>query len=339
MLTMALTIFVDIRGFTTWCADSDVHAHVVEFVDGFDKILNLKLANDFHIKQLGDGAMLVRQLKEDELPITIIEGLLEIIDDVNHDFSNLCDRFYTMHGVNTHLHLGWGITRGDVWTRDTSDGKDFVGKNINEAARLCSKARPYGTVIDADDFRELPESYRPMFQKFKLELDEFKTVINIWVTDKIADVINPTNQTHGNPQVFVSGLCVRHENNILEVLVMKRDHHREFFPGRLELTTGGLLGKDEAFTDGVSRYFREELALEVDVDSNNFMTYQFSNRQGELTPGVRYLCRHISGQPLLVHYEEFNWVTVEKLKSMPDEDFLPGMKKDALSLIEKIETY
>ena len=336
MLSMALTIFVDVRGFTRWCADSDVHAHVVEFIDGFDEILIAEF-KDFNRKQLGDGAMLVRILSPQEQPIKIIEEVIETIDRVNDNFGRLCNDFYDTHGVNTRLHLGWGITRGDVWSRRADGLDDFVGKNINEAARLCSKARPHGIVIDSDDFRKIPEPHGAAFEKITLGLDEFTTTINVWVTKEIANHINPSERARENPQVFVSGVCMRRESGKLEVLAMKRDVHREFFPNLLEVTTGGQMGKDEGFTDGVLRYFLQELALEVDIDRNHSMTYEFSNREGELIPGVRYVCWHVSGQPQLVHYQEFHWLTAEKFKAVPDDEFLPGAKAGALALLERLK--
>ncbi len=286
MLTKALILFVDIRGFTHWSSDADVHAHVVEFINGFEK---------------------------------------------------LCDGFYTTHGVQTELHLGWGITRGDVWTRDHDHIHDFIGKNINEAARLCGMACPFGIAIDADDFRDLPVEVSAGFQRQSLEIDGFHTMINAWVTDEIAERINPADGNRGNPSVFVSGVCLRREQGILEVLDMKRHRHREFFPGLLEVSTGGQLTKDESFSDGVQRHFLHELAIEVDVDTRHFTTYQFSNREGELIPGVRHVCWHVAGQPQLVNYDEFHWMSRGKFQAQPDGDFLPGLKVDILPILDQVE--
>jgi len=105
----------------------------------------------------------------------------------------------------------------------------------------------------------------------------------------------------------------------------------------LEVSTGGQLAKDETFMDGVLRHFRRELALEVNVDENRFMAYQFSNRDGELIPGIRYICWHISGKPQLVNYDEFNWVKLPKFESIPDEEFLPNTKNDILALLKSID--
>ena len=32
---------------------------------------------------------------------------------------------------------------------------DYIGSNINRASRLCDMARPFGIVIDAEDFSEM----------------------------------------------------------------------------------------------------------------------------------------------------------------------------------------
>jgi hypothetical protein len=33
---------------------------------------------------------------------------------------------------------------------------DFVGSNLNKSARLCDAARPFGIVLDRDDFATVP---------------------------------------------------------------------------------------------------------------------------------------------------------------------------------------
>lgn len=335
MLTKALVIFVDIRGFTNWSADADVHANVVTFVNAFDEIL-LNEFPDFYRKMLGDGAMLVRELPDNPPPMEVIATALQAIDQVQAGFFRLCDSFYTEHGVRTELRLGWGITRGDVWTNRSDHINDYLGKNINEAARLCSQARPHGVVIDADDFRDIPESHERAFQHLTLKLDGFEAHIAAWVTQDIAARVLPSDRFREHPLVFVSGVCYRRELGRIEVLVMKRNAHREFFPGMLEITTGGQLAKDESFTEGVVRHFRRELGIAVDVDATRFTTYQFGNRDGELIPGIRYLCRHIEGKPQLIHYEEFNWMTLDKLREVPEEELLPGAKENALTLLEPL---
>ncbi len=336
MLSKALIIFVDIRGFTSWSGDADVHANVVEFVEGFDKILASEF-QDYYRKPLGDGGMMIRKVKAGEYPVKIIEEVLDIIGRVEKAFDSLCSTFSDTHGVRTDLHLGWGITRGDVWSRRSGNTDDFVGKNINEAARLCGIARPRGVVIDSDEFRELPELQKLNFQRQVVDIHGFNTPINAWVTKEVANFINPMAYARENPLVFVSGVCLRRIEGLLEVLVMKRHLHREFFPGLLEVTTGGQLAKDETFKDGVIRHFRRQLALEVSVDEKLFSTYQFSNRDGELIPGVRYLCWYISGQPLLHNYDEFHWLSPSKFADVPAADFMPGVQKDVINLLGKIE--
>jgi hypothetical protein len=73
------------------------------------------------------------------------------------------------------------------------------------------------------------------------------------------------------------------------------------------------------------------------VDEGNFAIYQFSNRQHEVIPGVRYLCWAQGGPPRLVNYDAFNWMSVPKLLAVPDEEFLPGAKADVLTLLRRVE--
>jgi class 3 adenylate cyclase len=335
MLRKALVIFVDIRGFTTWSADPDVHDNVVEFVAAFDEVLKSRFPDHFQ-KFLGDGAMLIRELDGDPDPGEVIGHALATIELTEEDFRRFCDDFYTRHGARTDLHLGWGITRGDVWRNRVEHHTDYLGRNINEAAKLCGKARPYGIVIDSDDFRALPAHFAERFVQERLSLDGFQTEVEAWVTPEIAERIRPRGVYRETPEVFVSGVCVRRERGELEVLAMKRSYQREFFPGLLEVTTGGQLAKDETFVHGVLRHFERELGLGVEVDESNFTIYQFGNRANEVIPGIRYLCWYRSGQPHLVNYEEFHWLSVAKFKETPEEEFLPSVKPDVLAMLGRI---
>jgi class 3 adenylate cyclase len=335
MLRKALIVFVDIRGFTTWSADPDVHDNVVEFVATFDDLLKERFPA-YHQKYLGDGAMLVRELDNGDDPLEVIGAALDTIAATDVAFSGSCDAFYTRHGARTELHLGWGITRGDVWRNRVEHHSDYLGRNINEAAKLCGKARPYGIVIDADDFRALPQRHGERFMAQRLTLDGFQSEIEAWVTPEIAERMRPRGVIREQPEVFVSGVCVRRERGELEVLVMKRGFQREFYPGLLEVSTGGQLAKDETFLHGVLRHVERELGLGVEVDESNFMIYQFGNREGEVIPGIRYLCWHRAGQPQLLNYEEFHWMNVAKLKDTPDEEFLPGVRTDVLAMLARI---
>jgi len=335
MLCKALILFVDIRGFTTWSADPDVHDNVVEFVQHFDALIKANFA-DFYQKFLGDGAMLVKELAHDDDPVRVLTLALDLIEATRAGFGRFCDDFYTRHGARTELHLGWGITRGDVWRNRVEHHSDYLGRNINEAAKLCGKARPHGIAIDADDFRLLPEAYAERFSSERLSLDGFQSDVDAWVTGEIAERLHPRGVFHEQPEVFVSGVCVRRERGQLEVLVMKRGFQREFYPGLLEVTTGGQLAKDETLVHGVQRHFERELGVEVDVDESNFAIYQFGNREREVIPGIRYLCWYRSGQPHLVSYEEFHWMSVDKFRETPDVEFLPGLKPDVLSMLRRL---
>ncbi len=336
MLIKAVVIFVDIRGFTMWSSDTDVHQHVVDFVNEFEDLLQEHFEGFFR-KVLGDGALLIKELAGTPDLMELVGETMDTIESANQSFLKHCDRFYTQHGVKTDLHLGWGITRSDVWQNHRADGEDYLGKNINEASRLCSHARPYGVIIDSDDFRDLPERYVGEFTKNAIDLAGFDTEVHVWVTEAIANRIKPPEMFREDPLVYVNGLCVRWEFGHLEVLVMKRSYNREFCPGLLEVSTGGQLAKDETFVDGVSRLVTKELDLEVEVDRELFSIYQFGNREKEVIPGVRHICWYEAGVPSLRHYDEFSWMTLEKFQRVPDSEFIPGVKKEVARLLRRAE--
>ncbi len=338
MLTKALILFVDIRGFTMWSGDPDVHDNVVEFVNRFDEMLAEHFSG-YYRKLLGDGAMLVRELDQEraQSPQVVAEEVLALITATDEQFAMHCDEFYTRHGAKTTLHLGWGVTRGDVWRIRVDGRDDYLGRNINEAARLCHQARPYGVVMDSDDFRALPTAHAPRFTLQQFNLFGFNHRVQAWVTPEIAKALQPRGYHREQPEVFVNGVCVREDRGELEVLVMKRSYRREFFPGLLEITTSGQLAKDESFLQGVTRHFDRELGIQVAVDEQQFLLYQFGNRDGELIPGIRYLCWYVKGQPHLANYEEFHWMPVAKLEATPTEEFLPGAKEDVLRMLRALQ--
>jgi len=96
--------------------------------------------------------------------------LTEYVDKIRHveaNFNELRNDFFELHGYRTELRLGWGLVRGVV--KKLND--DFIGANINKCARLCSIARPFGMVIEKDDFPTLPGNsicnFDPQKRKFE----------------------------------------------------------------------------------------------------------------------------------------------------------------------------
>src|SRR5690606_20375853 len=73
---------------------------------------------------------------------------LTAVRQVDADFARHCREFGRRVGHGAELSLGWGIVRGRV----IAAGDDLAGHNVNKAARLCNEARPYGVIIDRDDF-------------------------------------------------------------------------------------------------------------------------------------------------------------------------------------------
>lgn len=335
-LIKALVIFVDIRGFTRWSSDPDVHDHVVEFIDSFDNILSSYFPEYFQ-KLLGDGAMLILEMDYDTDSTMVLNETLEKIKEIQKEFKAECEKFYNFHGAKTKLHLGWGITRGDVWQNKNNKRTDYLGKNINVAARMCSSARPFGIIIDADDFRKIPDGHSGEFSKHPITLDGFDRSINAWVTNEIAENLMPRETTWKNPSVFVSGVCLRWELEELEILVMQRSSSREFHPGLYEVTIGGHLSKDETFYHCVSRLFEDVLEINVEVVRNNFLLYKFGNRTNEIIPGIRCLCWYKSGIPKLKDYDSYHWMKVDKFSNIPESAILPDTKDDVLSIITNLE--
>src|SRR6266498_2719595 len=193
----ALVLFVDIRGFTSWARDTEVFAHLNEFVDAFLALIRKQFPAPAFIKGLGDGAMIVREIDAatsakayTELPA----GTLGQIHTTEREFDTLCQEFAQKVGQKSDLRLGWGIVRGPV----KKFPNDYVGPNVNKAARLCDVARPFGIVIDASDFTEKPQlgSYRFLKQTRKLT---GAGEVEAWVTAEIVNKFVAREKLNRNP--------------------------------------------------------------------------------------------------------------------------------------------
>ena len=186
-----IVLFVDIRGFTSWSSDIEAFEHIDEFISSFSETINKVFPDDWSVKMLGDGAMVLKELPEAEGDSDIkgkkskhtrlLSQILGKIDKVESLFNKLCQSF-SLYGYRTDLPLGWGLVRG-IAKRVNGD---FVGANINKCSRLCHIARPFGIVIDSDDFPEIPKKSPYNFLKQVRRLEGIANEVDVWVTEEIA---------------------------------------------------------------------------------------------------------------------------------------------------------
>ena len=154
--THAIVIFVDVRSMTQWMSGIASVDMLDDFLTSFYALIRTQFVG-VHFKGLGDGAVLVqcepvpphRSATE-----ALLLQVLSRVAAVEQGFASICHTVELHSGHSTRLRLGWGITRGMVHV--LAQQQEFLGMVINEASRLCSLARPYGVVIDREDFPSLP---------------------------------------------------------------------------------------------------------------------------------------------------------------------------------------
>lgn len=184
--THANIIFVDIRGFTAWANQVDTVFVLEEFLTVFSDIL-LKNFASTQMKRLGDGAMLVQVCPSPPHTSALEEmfgTLLASIMIVEQRFANLCAQVETRYGHITQLQLGWGVTRGMIQNIFQTD---FIGANVNEAARLCNLARPCGIVVDRHDFPRLPLLVGTpwAFREWTHMLRGYTRETHLWISNQV----------------------------------------------------------------------------------------------------------------------------------------------------------
>ncbi len=106
----ALVLFCDARGFTRWANNPEVFARLDQFAAAFSGALqNAFPRKKYFFKELGDGAMIVRELKGD-LDGPALEGLiretLTLISQARDEFRLACESFATSIGHRAELSLG-----------------------------------------------------------------------------------------------------------------------------------------------------------------------------------------------------------------------------------------
>ncbi|MBM4344467.1 MAG: NUDIX domain-containing protein [Deltaproteobacteria bacterium] len=338
MQTFAMVLFVDIRGFTAFAEKQEVAAGLPAFLADFGRAVERSFpATVWFNKGLGDGAMLVREVARTDNPASLFDGVAAAIAEVESAFAALCGVFATQMGVKAELHLGWGLTRGHVHKVTVNGhGDDYVGSNVNKAARLCDAARPFGMAVDAEDFDGLPSEVTARFHR---QIRPTKGIgdVEVLVTPEIFSQFVPREKLREAPEVHVAGVCVRGEGDQVEVLLAKRSATRSLFPGLVE-GCGGQLRPAETFADGVRRHYRAEFGIEVAVDRDCFCLYEIREPGEPLIPGIRFLCtfkRQLREELASPNHSQVWWCSVDELRRMESRGFIAGLREQFLGLIDR----
>src|SRR6266540_4214771 len=328
----ALVIFTDVRGFTKWAEANEVFANLDHFVTGFLRILRQRFPEPrYELKPLGDGALLVSELSE-QLKLrevtSLLSDVLMTIGRVEKDFNKHCEAFYKQVGHSANLRLGWGVVRGKV----IRVHDDWAGHNLNKSSRLCGQARPFGIVIDRDDFPELPKSARGLTSRL-LRLQGIGEV-SVWVTNEIASQFLPRELLRETPEVHVAGTCIDEDKQgVIKMLVARRSLGRRLYPGKFE-GCGGQLRYSETFAEGLRRHFSQEFNLDVEVLEPFHAFYAIREPNEPVIPGIRFLCRRVgSNDPSSTNHSELKWVTEEEFRNMPSADFVGNLKHEIVQLV------
>lgn len=333
----ALIIFVDVRGFTTWAEKVEVFPFIDEFGQSFQNILKGEFSAFFQ-KNLGDGALLIKELSSKttlDLLKTTIADTVKSINKVESKFKKLCENTSQSNGCKVNLSLGWGVTKGAIKKYDS----DYIGSDINKSARLCGIARPFGIVIDKDDFPILPKTFKGIDVKFypqKRKLKGLTDVVDVWVTKEIANQFLTRENIKLTSEVHVAGTCFKSENNILKVLLAKRSDSRKLYPNLYE-GCGGQLAHNENFVTGVTRHYKLEFGLDVEVYEDVHKFYYIQQPNESVIPGIRFVCKYIGGNPFSENHTELKWLSREEIKGIPKEQFIPGLKEDFLKCFELLK--
>ncbi|RCV63732.1 hypothetical protein C5S53_12570 [Methanophagales archaeon] len=331
-ITNAIVLFTDIRGFTKWSKGIEAFQYIDIFINKFCDILKEQFPPEIYLKKLGDGAMVVKVIETDVTIESVVDMLTKNLDklrQVEAKFKDLCNDFFKSYGYRTERHLGWGLVRGVVKKLNG----DFIGANINKCARLCGIARPFGIVIEKDDFPTLPRDTTYNFRPQTRKLGGIVGDVKVWVTDEIATLFTPREKMREAPEIHVAGLCIKIAKGNIMALIARRETNRKLYPGLYE-GCGGQLAYSEALIDGVKRHFRLEMDIDVDVIERIHNFYEIKEPNEPLIPGIKFLCLYSAGTQESKNHSEIRWVSEEELKLIPPEEFIPGLKDDFINFIE-----
>jgi class 3 adenylate cyclase len=326
----ALTIFVDVRGFTAWAENVDVFPFFDAFMNDWHTELRKTFKGSF-IKNLGDGAMIVSEINKKTTSVFLRDLLLRYLKKINvanADFLAICKRYSEENGAKIPLRLGWGVTKGKI---KKTLNNDYIGADLNKCSRYCNIARPYGIVIDAIDFQVLPEipedfGIRLTHQKRKLKgIDED---LDVWVTQEISETLLTREEKRETPEVHIAGICFKQEAGGYYVLLAKRKKTRRIYPGLFE-GCGGQLARNELFAAGVRRHYLLELGIEVEVFEDCHKLYAIEVANEPVIPGVAFMCRYINGDPASFNHEPApRWYSENEFNGLPENEFIPGLKQE-----------
>lgn len=335
----AIIIFVDIRGFTHWSESTETTDFAPSFVEAFMKTIKEKITHSI-VKGLGDGAMIVKEIHTDPNEESIMNDFSKLllgIAEVENDFKSLCLKMSRIHGHKTDLRLGWGVVRGSVKKFGHEGYWDYLGSNINKCARLCGIARPFGVVIDREDFWDIPKDSSFKFLGQTHRLPGLKSDVKVWVTNEISSQFIPREKLRETPEVHVAGVCFKKDNNVLKALIAKRKSNREIFPNLYE-GCGGQLAFSESFTDGIRRHFMLEMKISVKVIQKHNILYEIAKPNIHIIPGIKFIALHESGEPESENHEHITWVTKSGIQDMSEDTFIPGTKNDFLAFFSIVES-
>lgn len=338
MEATALVVFVDIRGFSGWSDSVEVFPHLDEFVDGFMKIVRNAFGKDVFMKNLGDGAMIVRELAPAENdPARLVDATLQIVSRVAEQFAEFCKTFEKKIGhTASRLQLGWGVVRGTVRKLGSSKKSiDYVGTNVNKCARLCDAARPFGIVLDYEDFEDLPAGARPNYHRQIRKLSGVGEV-PVWVTAEIVSQFVAREKLKQTPEVHVAGFCIDDSNKKgVKILVARRNPGRSVLGGKLE-GCGGQLAAGESFVQGVRRHFSGEMGIQVEPHQDLHLFYEIREPNHPYIPGIRFLCTRVDDrEPESVNHSEIRWVSEKEFRSIDAAEFVGNLKEEGLELLER----
>ena len=223
-ITDAVILFTDIRGFTRWADVPDI-SRLDNFIKPFGQIIRDSFPDATFVKSLGDGAMIVQEISAGSDLAALLTEKLATIKKVDASFAALCSQFANEVGHHTELDLAWAIVRGQVMRVNG----DYVGSNVNKAARLCDLARPASIVIDKDDFTASPSTAQLRFYAQTRSLSGLDAA-SVWVTEEIQFQFIPRERLRQSPEVHVAGFCVDAGANRLRVLLARRSDRRALYP-------------------------------------------------------------------------------------------------------------
>ena len=337
-----LVIFVDIRGFTTWSGNVENAAILDQFIERWYKILDKNFTQADIIKHLGDGAMIVQKMPEKttaKLLKTLLSETLKKIYKTGEDFGKFCKKLSEEEGTKISLYLGWGIAKGPV----KRINGDYIGSVINKCSRYCDIARPFGIVIDADDFQNrpvLPAAFAVEFSKQIRPLKGIHDDCDVWVTKEIKEQFIPRENLREYPEVHVAGICFKKEQGKHFVLLGQRVKNRKLYPSLYE-GCGGQLAYNELFHEGVKRHYEKEYHIEVDVHEDIFLLYEIIENNEPKIPGIRFLCEYKSGNPSSINHisPTPKWFSEEEFRAIPKEKFIPGLKDEIAKFFKIYKTF